>query len=97
MEQATRRARIWMGVAISLIGAAYFICSYRLILLPFFRDPVWRPLAIYGTATVYSVAQSIAVGAMIVGSLRFAGWSEFLLWFMFLTLNASDSYFDFRT
>ena len=90
MEQASRRARLWMGLAIGVIGAAYFICSYRLILLPFFRDPVWRPLAIYATATIYSVAQSVAVGAMLVGSLRSVGWSEFLLWFMFLTLNASD-------
>jgi signal transduction histidine kinase len=90
LEKSSKKSRTWMSLAIFSIGAAYFICSYRLILFPFFHDSVSRPFAIYTTATLYAVGQSVAVGALIVASLRTIGWSEFLLWFMFLTLNASD-------
>ncbi|MGK5089416.1 hypothetical protein WDW86_17840 [Bdellovibrionota bacterium FG-2] len=89
-DQLEAKSRKWVVLAIALIAGLYFVCSYELILLPFFKDPQRRPILIYTTAILYALGQAVMVGGILIASVRTLGFTEFLLWFFFTGVAASD-------
>src|SRR5579885_1821038 len=75
---------------VSGLAVLYWIASYRMILVQFFAATPVRPLAIYTTATLYAIAQSIYFGGLLIASLRTRSRAESAIWFLLLTLTGSD-------
>jgi len=82
--------KVAIGVFMFVGSAILFICSYEMILKAFFSALPRRPLALYLTATLYAIGQSIFGASLLVASVRAMGYREFLIWFAFLVMIASD-------
>jgi len=72
------------------LSSAFLVCSYKMVLDPFFHDNLRRPFVMYFTSTSYAVGQSVSVGSLFIVSLRCLEISELVVWVSFLFLIASD-------
>jgi signal transduction histidine kinase len=84
-----REKKLLMG-AIGTLAVIYFICSYKMVLSYQFPAGYNRPTLNYFTSYTYGVLQSFAMGGLLVAGLRTEGTWEFLVWFLFVSMNGSD-------
>lgn len=90
LELLSEGERVFGRVSIVLLAAAYFYCSYQMVLSFVFPADYVRPFLNMSSSYAYAVVQSVAVGGLFVCSLRASSLIEFFFWTLFLGMNGID-------